>query len=365
MINNNSNLNFQELFHGHDLNKAILKKTPKIIEISQEIISEAFALYSLPQYREPRRIEFHWAATNSFRASASTREKDVHQISLSYGVATSLYKDATLVPLLAQKNLLIDPQLRAKLLLYSSGITRIEESLFNEKNFELVKSLFFSTSLLWIYFHEQAHLFQNHGEIYLEETSGFHGVYDWVEVSETVQTSLTGRDAWIRHCLELSADHEAIHSVLLYEIERKGRISALSVWIILFSVNCLFFRFHENNPKTPMKEASGSHPAPYIRMYLASICVLNFLDRVEVFKHIAWESSREDLRHILDHAITSAQAYAQLTSNSTDKNLIQKGHGNYKSIEKYIYEMAKTWSRLSPKVRDNYFGFSTIMPAWA
>ncbi|MDZ5614609.1 hypothetical protein U2261_08345 [Achromobacter xylosoxidans] len=364
MKSENSSSEFSELFHGHELKENLLKKTPAIIEAGSKLITNALNEFSIPQYNNGKNIEFHWRATTSFQASASIRNQDTHEIKLSYGVPISIYKDAYLVSHLLKKGAPFDSKICAQLPALTDT-HQIDSYLSDNNNNGSIRSLLFTNPLLWVFFHEQAHLFQNHGELYLRETLRSRSDYEWIEIFDKTHTPLTGEEAWTRHCFEFSADYEATHSLIYYEIEKKGKISFLSIWTILFSLSRLFFRFHEDTPKSPLSEAVGSHPVPYIRMYLASICVLDFLDRPEVFKHIDWASNRDDLRRIMDHAILSAQTYTAWARITPNDDNIEIGAGEYQQIETYIYLMLGKWKDLHPKILPFYFGSASIMPMWS
>lgn len=349
---------FAEKLKSNEANQRFAPMIPKISEVAQLVIDEVRAMVSDPCYSSPLTLTFSWIPSARFQATASTRGANSHVISVAYGVPADVYKDAALLHTIGSTHLTLakyDELFSA--IDYGQGRVNVIPA---ELDAVEARTTFLRASMAWIYLHEQAHLFQNHGPIFARRTGQNlpHGHTDWVDAADSSE-KLVGEAAWIRHCFELSADHEAsVHALGYLIVTDNGTLRVSSLWMLVAAVTCLFRRFYGES-RGPVSEAAiGSHPDPDVRMRIAIGAIIDTLWHPQVRKHVPWASSREELLRVMHHAFLSASVYTQIAYFDTEQFPEFLKRLKADTTERTAYEagLKKTWDSLRPEVVADHFG---------
>jgi hypothetical protein len=330
---------------------------PSINEIARRVVENVRVMVSDPCYVEPRTLTVSWIASNQLEAYASTRGPNGHTINLAYGLASIAYKDAALLHLVGSTHLVLDKydELFSSID-YGQGPKQVLPIGLGPKS---AREKFLSSSIAWVFLHEQAHLFQNHGPIFASRIGGAlpFGDTDWVD--DTQCAPLAGEAACIRHCFELSADHEAsVHAIGYLLVKDQGNLERSSLWMLVAAVTCLFRHFYGETRGPISESAKGSHPDPDIRARIAMSAMLNTLWHPQIRGCLAWATSRDDIEKVMHHAFVTASLYMQLVYFDVEQfpEFLTRMKEVGQSRQTYEAALKEMWDSLRPEVVKGHFG---------
>ena len=330
---------------------------PTINEIARLVVENVRIMVSNPCYLEPRTLTVSWMPSNELEANASTRGPTRHVISLAYGLASMAYKDAALLYRLGSIHLILDKYLELfSGIDYGQGPKQV---LPIDLEPESAREKFLSSSIAWVFLHEQAHLFQNHGPIFASRTGQAlpFGDTDWVDDKQGAE--FTGDAAWIRHCFELSADHEAsVHAIGYLLVKDQGSLERSSLWMLVAAVTCLFRHFYGETRGPQSDSAKGSHPNPDIRARIALSAMINTLWHPQISGRISWARTRDDIEKVMDHAFVTASLYMQLVHFDKEQfpQFLTRLREDSPSRQTYETGLKNMWDSLRPEVVAAHFG---------
>jgi hypothetical protein len=212
----------------------------------------------------------------------------------------------------------------------------------------------FRLTMAWLYLHEQAHLFQRHGNLMLDSSQAIE------EFASDDTIVLTGRTAAVRHACELSADHEAaVLTLQLMMLADEEQIQPGTLWLFFAGLTCMFQRFYGVGERPIAHEAVGSHPPPSYRMWLTQKLVLSYLMHPKVAPRVRELEGIRHIQAVLDHANVTAAMYWNAryrTGQPVDDFL--SGAGGLKPVDKAYQKLIfDTWTALRPEVAAGHFGW--------
>lgn len=330
---------------------------PGINEIAQKVVESVRNMVSDPCYVGPRTLTVSWIPSNQLKANAATRGPNDHVISLAYGLASTAYKDAALLYTLGSTHLVLDKyQELFSDLDYGQGPKQVLPIDLTPGS---ARDKFLSSSIAWVFLHEQAHLFQNHGVIFANRTGQAipFGHTDWVDDKQGAK--LTGDAAWIRHCFELSADHEAsVHSIGYLLVRDKGSLKRSSLWMLVAAVTCLFRHFYGEVRGPQSDSATGSHPDSNVRARTALSAMLNTLWHPDIRGCLAWAGTPDDIEKVMHHAFVTANVYMQLVHFDPEQfpQFLLRLREDSPSRRAYEMGIKSMWDSLRPEVVAAHFG---------
>ena len=132
--------------------------------MAEAVAAHVKEVISDPRYEATGKVlSLRWAPTTRFDADARIDEDGHHQISISYGAAYETYRDAFMLPQVCQRTLtapFYDPLYD----LLSYGNER-KDVLPAGLAADDARTQGVLRGISWLFCHEQAHLFQAHGDI--------------------------------------------------------------------------------------------------------------------------------------------------------------------------------------------------------
>lgn len=353
---------FHERLYSPESEKLFAPIIPTTTQAADTIVTKLKSQVSDPLYTPPKNLTLKWKGSFAFQASASAMatNPNEHIIEISDGASIAIYKDAILFPEMCNTHLLESQyQVLFSLLDYGNGATQI---LPPDLTKEDAKNDFFSMSLEWLYLHEQAHLFQDHGTILRLELGdeSNHYQFVWDEFNADSSAPVVGREAWIRHAFEISADYEATNLLIQHVLTKnKKQVTKTTLWILTSALTCIFHRFYGKERPLHGGEAVGTHPDPAYRMRYAFSNVINTLSHPDVKPYAPWASTAEDIRKVMLHAFNAANIYMQVAhfQEPAFPQFMSRMADNSEESKKYRDTLKATWNELHPKVLEKHFGW--------
>lgn len=297
-------LRFDRVAEEEFLNK------PVIVEIAQTTTNFAKKHYSDRHYKDREfKLQVGWVPTESFRAGAYVMEGGDHQVRLSYGTAIEIYRDAFVLPETCRRlfvNEAFDPIFN--LLSYGNCRDDVLPAGMTPMDAKLTIIRLMTT---WLFLHEQAHLFQRHGEVakalgIAELLSNDTGIEDSGEDGR----NLVGRDAALRHAFEFAADYEAITHLVM--TESIGGMSEATLWCLTAGLMCIFQRFYGASSSAVADIPEGSHPHPATRMRMAMNRIEQIAELPDFAVAAKWTGGSAQARAVMDHAVYTADVFWHL-----------------------------------------------------
>ena len=314
-------------------------------------------------------LSLFWLTQDDFRAYASVQSPNPikHEIAISYGAAVDVYREAELFPKYCEehfggsqfrelyKNIPSDAAPKGP---FPEGLTN---SMITDR---ITKSV-----LAWIFLHEQAHLFQQHGKVGhllhlpISEINGC--LID--EAYALTKHTLTGESACLRHLFELSADYEAMQYTLVSLIAAEGGTLPMStLWCFVAGLTCLFRRFFGYTTVPTRGVPSGTHPDPSYRMSMLLRGMSGFLCSNSLKKFVPWIREERDFFAVTNHATVTATMFINYSHGI--------GFGGGEFLDRvglfetmsndYIQPMTEIWLKARPIIIEHYFGSheSCVLP---
>ncbi len=333
---------------------------PNIIKIAILIIDKEKENSIKNYFKSDKNLTVQWIPCDEFIAYADIDELggNNYSINISYGVPISLYLEAsTFLRMCTIEYKKSQYDILFNTFDYGEG----RENIFpKELTGDSLKLLFFNYSFLWIYYHEQSHILQQHANIYSKHA--LHNEYmgicntQWNDSSNENETKLNGKNAELKHTFELSADHEAIYHIIGNFIINRGFISISDIWVFTVCLNCIYNDFYGNKHEYNDKEATGTHPNPVIRMRLALSNIHNILSYNGMEKFFEKEKSYQDYLNAILHANDVSTFYiAHMYHKDLKPEFVTKlNEINTGSL--YYQNIAKRWNEIREDIKAEYLG---------
>jgi len=299
-------------------------------------------------------LSVSWGTTeNVFQASATPESKvnepPVHKITISYALVLRLYRDLEeYYDYIANKS---DQQKFDQLFQNDPYYTQLLP--MNIEPEHCIKNMFIG-AITWVFFHELAHLLQEHVYVLNQSTNtSQYLAYDEFNTENSI--TLEGKLAAIHHTLEFAADFQAIRTCIS-ELFRHFSSNELddSIGIFVCAISCAIYRLHDPEKLNFYSEIKGSHPPPIVRLehILPQIWeILDLLSKAEAIK-----LNRSELVHLCDRSATTACFFwfkkKSLESDSL-KSFIHCGTINRPGGKEYMRKIINTWDEIEPEISKN------------
>lgn len=329
---------------------------PEIIEFAVSFISSITNDLNESLYSQPTaNLNVIWKRDDSFNARAIPKsritEPPVHIIELTYGLVIQLYHDIDeYCSYIENKS---DQKTFDILFKGHSGDTSILPCHLEPEDYR--KNMYIG-ALTWVYFHELAHLNQEH--VYILNKfidTKHHSMYEEFNVNKS--EPLKDKEAAIHHVLELAADFEAIQSCLRELIRHfKGDELTKSIGLFVSSISCAIYKLHNPTELSLSSDIKGSHPPSIVRLEQILPQIWESLDLYEKANIIDTKLNRKDLVHICDRSATSACFFwfrkKQITTEKM-RDFIFVGTINRRGGKLYLQTIINTWDVIKPEIVKN------------
>lgn len=325
--------------------------------LAQTITDRLKSVLSDPRYAaQGKSLSMRWLASFQFEADARVEENGDHQIAISYGALYEIYRDAIVLPQVCVRTL-TDPFYDPIYELLYYGNDR-KDVLPADLDTQTARTEGMMAGISWLYCHEQAHLFEAHGDVAKAVGAGVldeSGAVAEVEGSEP----LIGRDAAVRHVFELCADHEATF-IALKEMTKFGApIKQSDLWLFVVTLCCMFQRLSGPIDQPLSGKAIGTHPHPAFRMRMAVRQIKVYLDDPLVKTQMGVQLNPEAVDRLLDHAVTTATIYWHIRYR--DENTLPAFMLHVQDPDPvpatYREQLYEIWMLLEPEIAARYLGW--------
>ena len=302
-------------------------------------------------------IRLTWINTDDFKAYASKNAGGKSfEISISNGIIEFLFSTAQIC--------------------FSSPTNKIvEETMQLDAKFTDMKSLpahdkdvyierFVKITLMWIYFHELAHIIQDHNEIGNSVGCSLTG---WDLSIEKVSISSEGAadstDAAVRHIFEFSADSEATVQVIefLTQTNDKHLVFKTDIWFLVLGVTSLFAFFYKGELNTTRRIVSGTHPDANLRLRLIVVSIILYCgDLQKKYARVPWVENKKSVFNIVKPAFILAVMPVALQYENFDEQVFLRSVFAFDNgVDKYVNIICEQFKIIRPIIIENYKGWST------
>ncbi|MEO8488993.1 hypothetical protein [Pseudomonas sp.] len=334
----------------------------EIYAYAMEVISNITDDVVSAKYSDPgANLSVRWSEADEFNASAPlppvVEHPPGHVIVINYALAKQLYRDAENFVKFTEDPRTIEfvnkfpKEYRYHLLL---PVEFSRES--------CIKNIFLA-SLTWIYFHELAHLNQEHGVVRADGTHLDEPSY--ADEREDKKKDLTLREALLWHTTELAADAEGtvrcISELHRHFAQGKGgdKFQAepdliAASYLLICGLSCVLYRFNGGTLKPAYDYPRGTHPNAIFRLeqIIKKICqALVFIGETHQYEI----SNREILKLTKQAADLGAYfTYFYLSDRSSDlSELVVRGLYERPEYKRYMQKIISTWDEIAPALKVN------------
>ncbi len=327
----------------------------EIVQFAESIVKTITKDLNESLYSEPKSsLSVLWKRCDVFNASAIPKselnEPPVDIITINYGLALQMYHDIDEYCTYIESG--FDNELFS--FFFKDHLDKsILPTNFKPKDYR--KNMFIS-ALTWVYFHELAHLNQEH--VYtLNSLLNSNEYSEYEEFNIDNAKSLKGKSANIHHVLELAADFEAIQ-VCISELIRHFEFNELKETIGTFvtGISCAIYKMHGLGMSDLNSEVTGSHPPPIVRLEQILPQIWETLDLLEQKKLININASRLELVHQCERSsLTSGFFWFRKRHVHPDQlsNFLHCGTINRVGGKKYMQIIINTWDEIEPEITKN------------
>ncbi len=208
----------------------------------------------------------------------------------------------------------------------------------------------FIGAITWIFYHELAHLDQEHGYIRNWRKNSSSPTID--EAIASSSPKATGWEAAVSHVTELAADFSSTLSCLVdLHHHFKGNEFLASMRLFVTGVSCLLYRFHGERSYIPSELPEGSHPTPIVRLEGILPQMWEHVDGL-----FNTNLSRECLVYGLSISAVSVGLFWLRFTNRTDaipEHFFLEGHLNRPNCAAYFREIIPVWDTIVPRIIAN------------
>ncbi len=329
---------------------------PIIAEVARIATNAVKVAFSDRFYQQRKTtLRLTWTMSEEFKAGAYIGTDGGHEIRLSYGTAIEIYRDAFLLPLICKRTLIgkaFDPIF--DLLSYGNARSDVLPAGLGPED---AKVTIIRLMTFWLFLHEQAHLFQRHGEVAkVQGVSELLRPVGGLDDSRDGTSGPAGRGASLRHAFEFAADFEAITILIIGETV--GMTEA-RLWCLAAGLMCMFHRFALTSTPTVADEPSGTHPHPALRMRVAMNRIEQMFALPDFIAASGWQGGTARARAVMDHAVYTADVYWHIRYLGLDHrspflNLVVSTLNVPSSYQQAIYD---TWSSVQTGIITGHLGF--------
>lgn len=324
---------------------------PQITDAAQSILKFPHRMCHSGMFEPNKRsLCIQWLPSLLFDASAHERNDKEFNVKISYGVPIAIFRDAAQMSIVLKKA----PMILNELKLGSSLIiTKRPEIDLEKLHLDLCQF-----PLKWLFYHEAGHIIERHhllphaANLVCRNGEGL-GLFE-MNNSGTV---LSGKDAWVSHALEISADYQAIRMLIRHQVAQGENITELEIWTLVTSIACLYYRFYGAEYWNFDTEARGTHPNPIIRFRFMVSNLTSMLFDDTYRKAIPWAYNKDNVYDILRHALAFASSYWNDFNYQGNQipRLLRDLNGDLSIHSPYLSVLDLTWKDLRPQIEKLIF----------
>ncbi|KAA0982683.1 hypothetical protein FQ192_31285 [Pseudomonas sp. ANT_J12] len=303
-----------------------------------------------------------WSEEKKFNAQAPLSsvfsDPPDHKIIINYELVRQLYRDAENFIEFTQDRRTIT--LIAKFPADFMSLPLLPDE-FTKEN--CIKNMFLA-SLTWIYFHELAHLNQEHGVVRADGDAMLGMSYaDELEID--IPEKIQGREALLYHTTELAADAEATTrciSELLRHFADPKRVNKTHAesdliaasYLLLCGLSCVFYRFNGGVFKVAEDYPSGTHPNSIFRLELIIPRIYETLELL--CKGLGYKATRKELLKFTKQAADLGALFTHfhLSHGKVDiSTLVVRGLLGRGEYNRYMQKIVGAWDEVEVTIRKN------------
>lgn len=329
----------------------------EIVQFAEKVISSITNDINNSIYSDPEAsLTVQWKRCEAFNASAISNSKPteppIHIIEINYGLVISLYQDIDDYCNYLESGL--DQEIFDYFQKDHSAIKLLPPSF---EPIEYRKNMFIS-ALTWVYFHELAHLNQEHGYLLNKITNTFH-YSKFEEFNLDKSQSLKGNIANLHHTLELAADFEAIKvciAELIRHFNNHNNELKETIGTLVSGISCAVYKMHNLSMLDLKSEITGSHPSSIVRLEQILPQIWEHFDLLERHKLININMDRSELVQMVDMNARTAgffwfrKRHIQPTDLVT---FIHHGTINRAGGKEYLQSIINTWDAIKDEINEN------------
>ncbi|MFT8560096.1 MAG: hypothetical protein ABF719_09645 [Acetobacter sp.] len=302
-------------------------------------------------------VRLTWLTKEEFSAFASKRNGDGNfEISISEGVISFLFSAAE-ASFKSPNNKLVENAIQD-----IDGLSDMKSLPIEDEDYYIER--FVKITILWIYFHELAHIAQDHNKIGSEIGCAVTG---WDIPLEQVFVSSDGEDdsadGSLRHIFELSADSEATTHVIYFLSTTNMTKTVLKsdIWFLILGVTRLFASFYRGEFGKRKRVASGTHPSADLRLRLIIMKTMIICNDLQVTDQLVpWAQDRKSVFNVVKPAFISATADLLYLYNTLDENeFLQLVFSFDNGLDTYANTIFSRYTEIHPILIKSYKGLST------
>lgn len=324
----------------------------EIVKFAENIIRTITKDLNESLYSEPNAcLKAVWKRDDSFNASATPKSKvtepPVHTITINYGLALQLYQDIDHYCIYIESGF---DQEAFDIYFKDYSNKFILPTNLTPENYR--KNMFIG-ALTWVYFHELAHLNQEHVYV-LNQLLSTKKYSTYKEFDINNSKALKGKAASIHHVLELAADSEAIQTCIS-ELLRHfvGDELKESIGTFVIGISCAIYKIHDLDMLDLNSEIIGSHPPPMVRLEQILPQIYETFDSLEQSKLISINTNRVELIHQIEKSsLTSGFFWFRKKLVHPDKmaHFFHSETTNRIGGKKYLRTIIDTWDEIEPVI---------------
>ena len=213
----------------------------------------------------------------------------------------------------------------------------------------------FMSALTWVFFHEIAHLNQEHGHIRSQILENDNHLID--ECNIINPRILEGKAAAICHVTEMAADYEAVHTCIKELIRHfKGADLEDSIGVFVCAVSCAIYKFHGTQSLQVHPEPKGSHPLPIVRLEHTLPHVREAFSLESAQSVLGITLTCSEVFHICErHAVTVGMFWLRKQSISQEKlgEFLHSFTIDRPGGKEYMQIIINTWDEIEPEINKN------------
>ena len=375
---------FKKIINSPKAKELESNMTEGSVKIGELCIKEIKEKFSKVAYKNtPYSLTLTVIPSYIMKANASTsgENNQEHNISISYGFFIEMRKDIALFFDMCERSFLHESyEPIFKLIDYGQGIKNIlpndlsftclaDEKGLNTRKLYIEGRVNISRFVYsWLFLHEQAHLFQFHGEVFKEVSDNKNTEYNitWHDSENTKESILTENDSIIKHIFELSADWEATYLMIINIVGDKSILKLSSLWLFISGLTILFNKFYLTKNICEDHEFKGTHPSPSVRIKYIFENIENILSEKGMITYFEEGKRFEDYQKIMRHAFDTANIFFWQIHIEGDKlpefmnKFLENDFQTNEKIIHYSNIINNTWKEIKPVVLKKYMGLNPL-----
>lgn len=299
-------------------------------------------------------LSVNWVRDGNFNASAQSisgvNQPPVHRINMHFELVRQLFRDIEEYCDYVESE--CDKAIFDELFKDDPEYKEILPSNFAKADYR--KNIFIS-SLTWVFFHELAHLNQEHGHIRSQVLESDNYLIHECNINNSKM--LEGEAAAISHTTEMAADFEAVCTCITELIRHfKGNDLEDSVGTFVCALSCAIYKIHGTESLSINPKPEGTHPPPIVRLEHILPQIWEIFSLPSLQSKIGVNLSRSELVHLCDRIATTVGLFwsrKHLIVPEKWGEFLHAGTINKTEGKEYMRIIINTWDEIEPEISRN------------